>query len=93
MPSIRKTPSGRWQATATTPAGRRSRTFDRRAQAHDWARETEAAARLLAQAHPRITLTWTPAGLDIHIPEDLLTMEQATELERAIGDALNRERR
>lgn len=34
--------------------------------------------------NPGAEFTWSPAGLTIHIPEDLITMDMATELERVL---------
>lgn len=86
MPHIRRTPSGHWQGVATLPSGkRRSRTFETRRDAYTWAADTEAAA---PASEPRVEVAWTPAGLHIHVPDELITMEQASRLEAAIRAVL-----
>ncbi|WP_113699148.1 hypothetical protein [Nonomuraea lactucae] len=88
MSSLRKTPSGRWQATVRVGRARRSRTFPSRREARRWADNTEVAARRLAHAAPTATFTWTAAGLSIHIPENLITMDRAMVLERLLIEVL-----
>lgn len=86
MASIRRTKTRRWQATVCLPDGkRRSATHDTRSDARRWADETEVIARNLAAVASAATLTWSPAGLTIHIPEDLITMDAAHELERTLA--------
>jgi hypothetical protein len=85
MAYIRRLPSGNWQATVRLPDGRRrSATRSARSDVEDWARLTELQSQRLAAAAPKATFTWTPAGLDIHVPEDLLTMDTAARLEQAL---------
>ncbi|MFI6534147.1 hypothetical protein ACIBHY_16930 [Nonomuraea sp. NPDC050547] len=83
---LRKTRSGRWQANVRLPDGsRRSATFDRRADADGWARRAEAATQVLAATN-HLTLTWAVDGLNIHIPDDLITMDRALVLERLLKE-------
>lgn len=85
MASIRKTPGGRWQATVRLPDGKRcSTTRDSRADARLWADTTETTARQLASAAPAATLTWSPDGLTVFIPEDRITMDAARHLEEVL---------
>ena len=82
MASIRETASGRWRATV-----RLEGSFPTRSEARQWADCTEATGRL-AHAAPAATFTWTAAGLSIHIPEDLITMDRAMVLERLLIEVL-----
>lgn len=91
MASYRKLPSGNWQAIIRLPGGRRkARTFQRRSQAGRWAHETRSVAHLLAQTHPQVSVTWTTAGMEILIPDELITMDMAVELEHAIANIITR---
>lgn len=86
MASIRRTRAGRWQATVRLPDGkRRSATWDTRREASMWGDCTEVTARNLATSAPAAQLTWSPAGLTIFVPEDLVTMDAAAELERTLA--------
>jgi hypothetical protein len=90
--SFRKLDSGKWQATVRIPGGsRKARTFARRHHAEAWAHMTEQAVNLLDRTHQEVTVTWSPDGLDIHVPDELITMDMAAALERAIDDILTRE--
>lgn len=85
MAYIRKLDSGRWQATVRLPDGkRRTASHATRGQARQWADITGIVARRLATATPGAEFAWSPAGLTIHIPEDLITMDTAAELERVL---------
>lgn len=85
MASIRKTKTGKWQVTVRLPDGKRhSATHSTKHQARQWGYITELVARRLAAAAQGATLAWSPAGLDIHIPEDLITMDAARHLEEVL---------
>jgi hypothetical protein len=90
MSHLRQLDDGRWQATIRLPDGkRRSATRDTRRAADQWARHAELVAQQLAEASTGATLTWSPDGLTIFVPEDLLTMDAAAEIERALRRVLN----
>lgn len=92
MTSIRRINNDRWQATVRLPDGRRrSATRDTRTEAARWGDHMELAAKQLAAATPGATFTWTPAGLDIHIPDSQITMDMAADLEDALRRVLNQE--
>ncbi|MEV4287423.1 hypothetical protein AB0K40_18105 [Nonomuraea bangladeshensis] len=87
MASIRRTRIGRWRATLRLPDGKpHSAPHTTRAEAEHGAGSTELTARPLA-----VCLSWSLAGLSIFIPEDLITMDLANELERALRQALDTE--
>lgn len=49
-----------------------------------WASAIQTMAKDLASSGPDVTFTWSPDGLDIHIPEDRLTMDMAMKLEQTL---------
>lgn len=83
---IRQTKTGRYQATVRLGDGkRRSRTWPTKHQAREWGSHTEAAARHIVGTIPAAAVTWAPDGLHIHIPDELITMDGARELEDAVS--------
>jgi hypothetical protein len=90
MPYIRQLDSGKWQATAQLPDGkRRSTTRDTHAEARDWGAHTESMTRRVPATISGATLQWTPDGLNIHIPDELITMDMAVGLEDALCRVLD----
>jgi hypothetical protein len=89
MPSYRELPSGKFQATVRLPdQTRRSRVFACRSDAERWGREAEASG-VVTQSH--LSLTWTSGGLRIDIPDDLLTMDTAAQIEQTLIGILGKE--
>jgi hypothetical protein len=89
MPYIRRLNNGRWQAVVPLPNGkRRSATLNTRSEAQHWGDTVQDVAHRSAQDAPETTLTWSPEGLTVFVPEDLITMDMAAELQQAIHRVL-----
>ncbi|MFI7467306.1 hypothetical protein [Nonomuraea sp. NPDC049646] len=92
MAHLRHMENGRWQATVRLPDGRRrSATHTTRHAASEWGDHMEIAASHLADAAPGATFTWTTEGLDIHIPDSMITMDMATKLEQTLHRVLGQD--
>ncbi|MCK2219770.1 hypothetical protein MF672_039135 [Actinomadura sp. ATCC 31491] len=84
MASIRRTRAGRWRVTVRLPDGKhRSATLNTRTEAQNWGDATEAA--------PGARFDWSPDGLTIFVPEELITMDMAHKLEGVLREALGAE--
>lgn len=92
MAYIRQLASGRWQATAQLPDGRRSAVRATQSEARNWVSDTEnIAEQPAAEAASEATFTWSVHGLDIHVPDAQITMDLKVELEQALRQFLGAE--